>query len=53
MVENTLRELYFDRAFIGVNAVDEDRGIMTPGYPEAIKKRIVMQTAPSSTCFQM
>lgn len=48
MVENTLRELYFDRAFIGVNAVDEDRGIMTPGYPEAIKKRIVMQNAQTS-----
>lgn len=48
MVENTLRELYFDRAFIGVNAVDEGRGIMTPGYPEAIKKRIVMQNAQTS-----
>lgn len=45
MVESALRELYFDRAFIGVNAVDEDRGIMTPGYPEAIKKRIVMQNS--------
>ena len=60
MVESALRELYFDRAFIDVNAVDEDRGIMTPGYPEAIKKRIVIPErvtyspiAPSSTCFQM
>lgn len=48
MVESALRELYFDRAFIGVNAVDEDRGIMTPGYPEAIKKRIVMQDSQAS-----
>lgn len=48
MVESALRELYFDRAFIGVNAVDEDRGIMTPGYPEAIKKRIVMQNSQAS-----
>ena len=47
MVESAPRELYFDRAFIGVNAVDEDRGI-TPGYPEAIKKRIVMQNSQAS-----
>lgn len=45
LTESVLRELFFDKAFIGVNAVDEDRGIMTPSYEEASKKRIVRQNS--------
>lgn len=41
MTEEELRDLYFDRAFLGANAVDEQRGVMTPGFSEAAKKRIV------------
>lgn len=45
LTEAMLRELYFDKAFIGINAVDEERGFMTPGYLEATKKRIVRDNA--------
>lgn len=41
ITEHTLRELFFDKAFLGVNAVDDERGAMTPGYEEAAKKRLV------------
>ena len=40
MTESILRDLYFDKAFIGTNAIDEDRGVMTPSYVEAAKKRV-------------
>lgn len=45
MTESILRDLYFDKAFLGVNAVDEDRGMMTPGLEEAAKKRIVRENS--------
>lgn len=45
MTESILRDLYFDKAFIGTNAIDEDRGIMTPSYVEATKKRIVRENS--------
>ena len=45
MTEGVLRDLYFDKAFIGVNAVDEDRGVMTPQYAEAVKKRLVRENS--------
>lgn len=41
MTEATLSELFFDKAFLGVNAVDDERGVMSPGFTEAAKKRIV------------
>lgn len=41
ITEHTLRELFFNKAFLGVNAVDEERGAMTPSYEEAAKKRLV------------
>lgn len=41
LVEMVLRDLFFDRAFLGVNAIDEERGVMTPGFEEAAKKRMV------------
>lgn len=45
MTESILRDLYFDKAFIGTNAIDEDRGVMTPSYVEAAKKRIVRENS--------
>ena len=45
MTESILRDLYFDKAFVGINAVDEDRGIMTPKFEEAAKKRIVRENS--------
>lgn len=45
MTESILRDLYFDKAFIGTNAINEDRGVMTPSYVEAAKKRIVRENS--------
>lgn len=45
LTELILREIYFDKAFIGSNAIDEERGVMTPGYLEASKKRIVHENS--------
>lgn len=45
ITENILQELYFDKSFLGINAVDEERGAMTPNYAEATKKRIVRQNS--------
>lgn len=41
VTEEILTNLYFDKSFLGINAIDEERGAMTPEYIEASKKRIV------------
>ena len=45
IAESILNELYFDKAFLGVNAVCEERGVTNPSYDEAAKKRIVRNNA--------
>lgn len=41
ITETILGELYFDKSFLGVNAVSVERGVTNPTYDEAAKKRIV------------
>lgn len=41
MTLSVLRDLYFDRSFLGINAIDEERGCMTPSFAEAEKKRAI------------
>lgn len=45
ITESILSELYFDKAFLGVNAVSVERGVTNPSYDEAAKKRIVRQNS--------
>lgn len=45
LTENNLRDLYFDRAFLGVNGVDDEKGITTPNIAEATKKRLIKANA--------
>ena len=40
-----LKSLYFDKVFLGCNAIDEERGVMTPGFSEASKKRLAKSNA--------
>lgn len=40
-----LSEMYFDKAFLGVNGISERAGISTPTVQEAEKKRIVKQNS--------
>lgn len=49
IADNLLREMHFDRAFIGASGYDLAAGITTPDYQEANKKRIVK--ANSKTCY--
>ncbi len=48
MTDNLLREMHFDKAFIGVSGYDLVAGITTPDYQEANKKRIVRQNSKKS-----
>jgi DeoR family fructose operon transcriptional repressor len=41
LTENNLRDLYFDRAFLGVNGIDDVNGVTTPNISEATKKRLI------------
>lgn len=41
LTDSMLRELNFDKAFLGINGVSVDDGYSTPRMEEAIKKRIV------------
>lgn len=41
ITDNLLREMHFDKAFIGASGYDVVAGINTPDYQEANKKRIV------------
>lgn len=45
MTEQILRDIYFDKSFLGVNGIDEHRGVMTPTFIEATKKRIVTRNS--------
>lgn len=40
-----LKDLYFDKAFLGVNAVSIDRGVTNPSHDEAIKKQLVKENS--------
>lgn len=41
MTENALKDLYFNKSFLGVNGVDEKFGFTTPSVEEANKKKLV------------
>lgn len=41
LTESILTDLYFEKAFLGINSLDDERGVMSPGFAEAAKKRIV------------
>ena len=43
--ENQLRELYFDKAFLGATGFSVTNGITTPDFRESSKKRIVMENS--------
>lgn len=45
ITENMLSELYFDKSFLGVNAVSVERGVMNPSFDEAAKKRLVKENS--------
>lgn len=45
LTENNLSGLYFDRAFLGVNGIDDERGVTTPDIAEATKKRLIKSNA--------
>ncbi len=45
LTETILGDLYFEKAFLGINAIDEERGVMSPGFSEATKKRIVRENS--------
>ncbi|KRL14521.1 DeoR/GlpR family DNA-binding transcription regulator [Schleiferilactobacillus perolens] len=45
LTESNLRSLYFDKAFLGVNGVDEIKGVTTPTISEATKKRLVKENS--------
>lgn len=39
--EDVLKNLYFNKSFLGVNGLDEESGVTTPTIEEATKKRMV------------
>ncbi|AVK61415.1 DeoR/GlpR transcriptional regulator [Lactobacillus sp. CBA3605] len=45
LTENNLSTLYFDRAFLGVNGIDDEKGVTTPNISEATKKRLIKNNA--------
>lgn len=45
MTDNLLRDMFFDKAFIGATGYDLQSGINTPDYREANKKRIVKENS--------
>lgn len=45
ITEGILQDLYFDKAFLGVNAVSVDRGVTNPSHDEAIKKQLVKENS--------
>ena len=48
ITDNLLREMHFDKAFIGASGYDVVAGINTPDYQEANKKRIVKANSRES-----
>ncbi len=49
MTDNILRDLYFDKAFLGTFGFDLEAGYSSPDYRESNKKRIVLQN--SKECY--
>lgn len=49
ITDNLLKEMHFDKAFVGASGYDLVAGINTPDYQEANKKRIVK--AQSRNCY--
>lgn len=49
ITDNLLREMHFDKAFLGASGYDVTAGVNTPDYQEANKKRIVK--ANSRECY--
>lgn len=45
ITDGILKDLYFDKAFLGVNAVSIDRGVTNPSHDEAIKKQLVKENS--------
>jgi DeoR family fructose operon transcriptional repressor len=45
VADNQLRELFFDKAFLGATGFSIDGGISTPDFRESSKKRIVRQNS--------
>lgn len=43
LTEDNLRNIYFAKAFLGVNGIDEKFGVTTPTLAEATKKRIIKE----------
>lgn len=43
LTEDVLNKLYFNKAFIGANGLDAKRGVMTPTFEEALKKKMVKE----------
>ncbi|HEM2751002.1 TPA: DeoR/GlpR family DNA-binding transcription regulator [Streptococcus suis] len=43
LTEENLKNLYFTKAFLGVNGIDEKYGVTTPTLVEATKKRLVKE----------
>ena len=43
VTDNLLRDMFFDKSFIGCTGIDSSRGITTPDFREASKKRIAME----------
>jgi len=41
LIEDSLKNLYFNKSFLGANGVDEKLGVTTPTIEEATKKRLV------------
>lgn len=42
-IEELLKNLYFNKAFLGANGIDEKLGVTTPTIEEAAKKRLVKE----------
>lgn len=48
ITENLLKDMYFDKSFIGVTGCSFDHGLTASSFPEANKKRIVMEHSSHS-----
>ncbi|MFT8323243.1 MAG: DeoR/GlpR family DNA-binding transcription regulator [Bacillus sp. (in: firmicutes)] len=45
LADENLQSLYFDKAFLGVNGIDEEKGVTTPNVAEAMKKRLIKKNS--------
>ncbi|CAJ1180352.1 Glucitol operon repressor [Companilactobacillus paralimentarius] len=46
--EEGLKNIFFDKSFLGANGIDAQNGITTPNISEALKKRIVKEHSRST-----